>query len=379
MKQWPLVCGLFLLTGCSAQSDSEAEAEPESEQETQPTEDLRQYAHGVSIVGNSVLWSEKTDEEREDNSWTHNIYKKEIGETDVDTLVDDPEAQEPVSASATDETTSITYEDGYDSENNVSQRFKLYDDDWEMIYESTLLDGGHSGHVASTDEHHVIFWSNGWVNGGGVNELGTGEEVLVSAISNDGDVLHEVNLSPASERVSWPMLAASDDNALLVWQHFNDEATEAALYFAIYDPETNTVTSDSAELVPQVEFYTYSVSYVPEAEQYVVAAQTDEGAVLMLLSKEGEILDEIDAPTLVREAEPAIQENTLVFPQMPSDYFTVEIEDDQLEMQSSESLDIEWGSTGTAGTFLDDGTVYFGTLDEIGLQELFLEIDQEEE
>lgn len=362
MKKWLPLTATLLLSGCSMQS-------------AQPTEDTRKYAHGVSIVGNTVLWSEKSVEQRKDG-WTHDIYKKEIGENQFDTLVSNPEAQEPVSASSTDETSIITYEDGYDSNNNVSQRYKLYDDNWQPLHEGTLLDGGHSGHAASTNAQHVLFWSHGWVNGGGVNDLGSGKEVIVSTVSNEGEVLHDIKLSQADDRDSWPMLAASDDNALLVWQQFNDDASEASLRFAVYDPVANELTVRPSELLPQVDFYIYSVSYVPAASQYVVAAQTNRGGTLLLLSKEGEVIDQIDAPRLVREAAPAIEGNTLVFPQLPANYFTVHVSDDQLQLNSSDSLDISWGTSGTTGVFLDERRVYFATLHKEGLQEVTVELDE---
>src|SRR5690606_8444604 len=97
--------------------------------------------------------------------------------------------------------------------------------------------------------HHVLFWSHGWVNGGGVNDLGSGKEVIVSTVSNEGEVLHDIKLSQADDRDSWPMLAASDDNALLVWQQFNDDASEASLRFAVYDPVANELTVTPSELL----------------------------------------------------------------------------------------------------------------------------------
>lgn len=362
MKKWLSLIAALLLSGCSMHP-------------AQPTEDTRKYAHGVSIVGNSVLWSEKSEEQRKDG-WTHDIYKKEISESQIDTLVSNPEAQEPVSASSTDKTSIITYEDGYDSSNNVSQRYKLYDGNWELLHEGTLLDGGHSGHAASTEAHHVLLWSHGWVNGGGVNDLGSGKEVIVSTVSNEGEVLHDIKLSQADDRDSWPMLAASDDNALLVWQQFNDDASEASLRFAVYDPVENELTVTPAELLPQVEFYIYSASYVPAANQYVVAAQANGGGNLLLLSKEGEVIDQITSPRLVREAVPAIEGNTLVFPQLPANYFTVRVLDDQLQLNSSDSLDINWGTSGTTGVFLDERRVYFATLKKEGLQEVTIELDE---
>lgn len=356
--------GFFLLASCSPQ-------------QPQPVEDLRQYTHGVSIVENSVLWSEKSDEQRK-AGWTHDIYKKVIGEDQVETLVSNPEAQEPVSASSTKETILITYEDGYDTPNHISQRFKLYDNDWQLLEEATLFDGGHSGHAASTHTHHVIFWSNEWINGGGVNELGSGKEVHVSTVSNEGELLHEVKLSQADDRDSWPLLAASDDNALLVWQRFDAKATKAALHFAVYAPAVNALTVAPTELVPDIDFYTYSVSYVQATNQYVVAAQTKEGGMLLLLSKDGELVDQAVAPTLVKEATPAVQGDLLVFPQMPGSYFTVRVNDDRLQLHPSNLLDINWGTTGTAGTFLDPYNLYFATLNKEGLQEVMVEIDKQE-
>lgn len=364
LKKYLLITSLFILASCSPK-------------QAQPIEDMRRYAHGVSIVGDSVLWSEHSGEQRKEG-WTHDIYKKEIGQSHIDTLVANPEAQEPVSASSTNDTILITYEDGFDSTNNISQRFKVYDYDWQLINEGTLLNGGHSGHSASTDSHHVIFWSNGWVNGGGVNELGSGKEVIVSAVSNEGKLLHEIKLSEADDRDSWPLLAASDDNALLVWQKFNKDASKAALYFAVYDPETNKMTASPTELMPEIEFYMYSVSYVPATDQYVVTAQTNEGGKLLLLSKDGELIDQIDVPTLVREANPAIQGDTLVFPQMPASYFTVQVSDNRLRLHPSKSVDMKWGTTGTAGVFTEEHIVYFATLNKEGLQEVVVNLEEEE-
>jgi hypothetical protein len=42
----------------------------------------------------------------------------------------------------------------------------------------------------------------------GLDELGTSKEVIVSTISNKGELLHEINLSKTDHHDSWPMLAA---------------------------------------------------------------------------------------------------------------------------------------------------------------------------
>lgn len=42
-----------------------------------------------------------------------------------------------------------------------------------------------------TTIHHVIFWPNDWINVGGVDELGTGKEVI-------GSFVNSFNLRPIS-------------------------------------------------------------------------------------------------------------------------------------------------------------------------------------
>jgi len=111
-------------------------------------------------------------------AWTHDIFYSDIDPHNPKIspikIISNPEAQEPASSAISDDGhIMITMEDGWNAKNVVAQRYGLYDQSMNPVkpYPNTALDGGHSGHVAASGNRFVIFYSEGWVNDGGVDKM----------------------------------------------------------------------------------------------------------------------------------------------------------------------------------------------------------------
>ncbi len=156
-------------------------------------EDLREYQHGIDFLprragGYWLIWSSSGIPPlgaSNDGSWTHDIYYSIVNPQSPALspvkIISNPEAQEPASsAMADDGHIMITMEDGWNADNVVAQRYGVYDQNMNPVnpYPNMVLDGGHSGHVAAVGNRFVVFYSEGWVEGGGVDNLGSGDDVM---------------------------------------------------------------------------------------------------------------------------------------------------------------------------------------------------------
>ncbi len=160
-----------------------------------PTGDLRAYQHGIGAVTDAqgvttVFFSSSGLPPRgagRDRNWTHDVYiarwtpqKAVLDRPRV--FISRPEAQEPVSVAQNDTgRVMVSFEDGWNTPNEVSQRYGVYTSSLKDVkpYPNDVLSGGHSGHVAAVGSRFVVFYSNDWVDGGGVDNLGTGRGVYV--------------------------------------------------------------------------------------------------------------------------------------------------------------------------------------------------------
>jgi hypothetical protein len=173
-----------------------------------PTGDLRAYMHGIGAVSDAqgvttVFFSSSGLPPRgagRDRNWTHDVYvarwtpqQPKLDRPRV--FISRPEAQEPVSVAQNDTgRVMVSFEDGWNTPNEVSQRYGVYTADLKDVkpYPNDVLSGGHSGHVAAVGSRFVVFYSNDWVNGGGVDNLGTGNGVYVKTYDADGALLQAI-------------------------------------------------------------------------------------------------------------------------------------------------------------------------------------------
>jgi hypothetical protein len=365
-----------------------------SSAKSEDAEDLREYAHGMNVVKNPVtgkscmIWSDSYDSGTlDDGSWTHDVFIQSLDPahpalTKKRTLISAHEAQEPASASAAgDGGMIVTFEDGNNSgDAEVSQRYALYDARGRVIkaYPQTIRVGGHSGHASSTKNRHVVFWSEGWVDGGGVDNLGTGDDVWVTSMRTDGSGLKTIPVAEGDgSRDWWPMTASSDTESLLVWQRYVDGKTYAKLCCALFDPVKNQLIpirrSAKSAAVRTIEklnmkYYTFGVTWLPRQQRFLIhATRSDGGGTLLLVNRRGVITARKDTlPAFARESAPALTETAggteLCFPTAPSGAEFVRIHGDTILPGKQVPGAYRWTYCGTAGFFQNPKTACFVTL-----------------
>ena len=356
-------------------------------------EDYRSHAHGMNFIRNPetgkswLIWSEAYDTgEMEDGSWTHDVYMQSVDTATGTTgkkecLVSAYEAQEPASASvAGDGNVMVTFEDGNDAgDYTLAQRYLLMDQNMKVTkkYPQTVAMGGHSGHCASTDDYHVVFWNNDWVDGGGVDNLGTGKDLYVTSMKTDGSEKHTLTVSDAENtRDWWPQIAASEDKTLLVWQRYVDDENYSRLCYGIYNPAANKMQILKANQKSKrvlnklkLKYYTYTVNYLEDQECFVIGLTTyGNKGMLIKLDLDGNITETLkNLPPIVREVQPAVREdgNTslLCYPSQQGGVFYVRISQNKMACKSVKKNNYKWNYCGTSGFFTDDGDqVCFATL-----------------
>ncbi len=345
--------------------------------------DYRQYAHGISFVENPaanenyLVWSDAFKKGvAKDGSWTHDVYRMKINMDDpkikkVKRIIKAREAQEPASSSCTDDGNMIvTFEDGNDAgEYELCQRFVIYDKRMHKVkkYPATVAMGGHSGHAASTSDHHIVFWCDGWIDGGGVDDLGTGDDLYVTSMDSDGENEKTIPVAESEKtRDWWPVLSASDSEALLVWQRYLDNEEVSSLCMAMYNPADNKLKTMSVN--EKVKYYMYNVVYLKNLQLFAVNAVAENNkGILLLIDNKGNIVRRIDdLEPFVREASPAVEilanGVNLYYPADKSDVQKISISTGLSIKSSVHKIDYTWADCGTAGFVDNNKKVWFAAL-----------------
>lgn len=286
--------------------------------------DERRFMHGIgwASAGGDKSWVFFSSSglpprgANRDGNWPHDVYvgswspaQKRLANVHI--FISRPEAQEPVSiAQNMQGNIFVTFEDGWNAPNEVSQRYGVYRSNLAPIkpYPNDVLSGGHSGHVAPVGEHFVVFYSEGWVDGGGVDNLGTGKGVYVKVYDGAGKLLRYANVG-ARDREWWPMIAGSPTKALLVWQKYIPGELVAKLEFAVYDPESGKLErTDEGIDVARVQYYTYAAAWVPAVNRFVIEATLENGRTSIYeIDEAGHITAKLEClPASVREASIAV-------------------------------------------------------------------------
>jgi len=359
--------------------------------------DERSFQHGIDFIplrdGSYYLfWSSSGNPPQgaqANGDWSHNIYYSKIDPTspqiDPIEFIAKPEAQEPVSAAiAPNGHILLTMEDGWNARNTIAQRYGVYDANLKPVkpYPNDVLDGGHSGHAASAGDSFVIFYSDDWVEGGGVDNLGTGDDVLAQVYDTNGEPLHKVDVAVGDDtRDWWPLVAGSENAALLVWQRYIDGEKYADLMYAILDPASGELVTKPQSLEIHVKYYTYSCTFISGTNRFLILG-TDEKAngFGFLLDETGEIIDNnSDLPPIVRESQPATLESDhlamIAYPMAPYGMALLSADEDAVTYRQVQQDHYAWGYAGTDGIFLNETTIYFVTLSPSGLVEKTFRID----
>jgi hypothetical protein len=358
--------------------------------------DPRSYQHGINFVELTsgdywLIWSSSGNPPTgaaASGNWTHDVYYSRIDPLNPSispqVIISKPEAQEPASSAISDDgQIMITIEDGWTG--CCSQRYGVYDTDLSPVnpYPNLVDGGGHSGHVAAVGNRFVVFYSEGWVDRDGVDNLGSGDDVLVKVYGTTGDYEKSVDVAVGrATRDWWPVVAGSNSRASLVWQRFVDGETHAQMMLAILDPAKGVLVKDPVVLDDHITYYTYDVQYISAVDCFLVVGVRDTGnGFAYLLDNDGNVLAEKKAlPVLVRESQPAIRAfdggATVVYPTAPTGAMVLSVTPSRVTLDQTIADDYEWEYGGTDGIFTDRDSVYFVSLSPGGIAEKTFDITQ---
>lgn len=348
------------------------------------TGDPRRFMHGVGVAdgGDGKSWIFFSSSglvprgENKEGNWTHDVY---VGEwlpgqahmSNVRTFIKRPEAQEPVSvAQNTLGNIFLTFEDGWNAPRQVSQRYGVYRRDLSALkpYPNDVESGGHSGHVAAVGERFVVFYSADWVDGGGVDNLGTGGGVYLRTYDGVGRELNRVNVAPRS-REWWPMIAGSPTRALLIWQKYVEGSTNATLEFAMFDPQSGRLDK-LGDLRKDIQYYVYSASWASAIKRFLVLTTTSDGhGVAVLIDELGNRTALLEGlPGTVREANFVVVGNTAYVPTHDGGLLSLALTADSITLHGTQRSPIPWGISGITGFETESG-VHFVSLTPKGVRE----------
>ncbi|MBU9580685.1 hypothetical protein KTE26_19805 [Ralstonia mannitolilytica] len=352
--------------------------------------DPRQYMHGIGAVPAgapntfNVFFSSSGLPPRgadRSGSWPHDVYvaqwHADTGKLDTPRIfIQKPEAQEPVSVARNRAgQVMVSFEDGWNAPENVNQRFGIYDTALRPIkaYPQQVESGGHSGHIAAVGDRFVVFYSDGWVNGGGVDNLGSGNGVYVKVYDGRGRRLHSVDIADG-RREWWPMVAGGSTHALLAWQQFVPDRTEANLKIAILDPATGRVNGEQL-LHQHVQYYTYSVTWMPAIERFLLVGVAKGNGFADLIDSTGKVRASIPCmPATVREAGIAVNDRTAYTPAADGRLLQLQAGPDSLTLSgtlsNADGKPARWRPVGSIGLLRTSGTLDWLSLTEQGLEQL---------
>jgi hypothetical protein len=338
-------------------------------------EDHRAWQHGVDLVkvGDRLLlvWGSAGNPPRPKlgGDWPHDVYYAWIdGEkADPQVLVSRPEAQEPPSAAINSRGTILmTSEDGY---GGIHQRAGLWDSGLRVLrkYPFTVRRGGHSGHVAAMGDRFLVAYGEGWAEGGGFLDRGTGRDIHARIVENDGRLRGEVALA-TGRRDSWPLVAGSDRNWLVVWQRYPG----LTLHFALVGASGRVARQ--GRIIDGLPLrYAYDVAFSPQLACYVVAGASGDEGFVALLDLGGDVVH------LQRGLPPLASESRIVlgldggqaigvYPVRPRGVAVLRLSAGAVSLARLADHPHHWDYMGTAGAFVAPGRMLFATLTTAGLK-----------
>ena len=374
------------LRGWAAEGGADTAASEE------PGEDHRAWQHGVNLLrvdGRVLLiWGSAGNPPKPNlgGAWPHDIYYawldvaaveagRGAGAVDIpvspQVLVARPEAQEPPSAAINSGgMILVTAEDG---EDDINQRAGLWNAQLKPVrpYPYTIRKGGHSGHAAALGERFCVVYSEGWEDGGGFMNRGSGRDIHARILDARGVPGPEIHLA-RGQRDGWPQIAASNRNWLAVWQRF----AGPSLYSAIIGE--NGRASAPRRIAGELPWrYAYDVAYAPAIDRYVVAGNSRGAGFIALLDTNGELSRmQGGLPPLVSEARVLVKvvpgatqgEVMAVYATNPTGLAVVGLSESGVRLIRRIEHPHAWDYTGTTGLFLEGDRLLLATLSTRGVR-----------
>ncbi len=354
-------------------------------------EDHRAWQHGISFLklpggAYEVVWSSAGNPPIEpDGNWTHDVYHARVDPSNASldassapAIISESEAQEPASAAISqDGRIMITMEDGWNTANEVCQRYGVYDVNLEPVlaYPQMASDGGHSGHVAAVGNRFVVHYSDGWVDGGGVDDLGTGDDVIAAIYGSSGEHQATVNVAVGeATRDWWPIVAGAATRACLVWQRYVDGELYSDLMVAVLDPEAGALVVSPKKLETNVEYYHYSVKYIAAIDRFLIRGtfRNAGGGFGYLVAPDGAVTaTNTSLESIVRESESIVRDDkgsaAVVQPMLPTGLSLLRVTPTSIEPKAGIADGYPWDYIGTDGAFVDTNRVFVASLATSGM------------
>lgn len=357
--------------------------------------DNRAWIHGVNFInigneGMLIFSSNGYKPVKPKDEWMHNIYYSWFNTEDTvntfhpKTLVNAEWAQEPASAAVdSNGYILVTSEDAEYDQEALDQTFGIYDKNLNEVvkYGRKLMppQGGHSGHASASGDQFLVTFCDGWIEGGGVDNLGTGDDIYSRIVYEDGTMSTLIKTEvDENSRDWWPIVAGSDTEWLQVWQKYGEaQAYGGSLWGAI---TSKTGQVKKFKIIDNNKYYYYDVCYVESLKVYMVTGSRIDGGFVSLIDKNGNIVaSKTGLPYTVREAETIVNEVdgvvTAVYPTHPTGVAVIELTTNSIFLRKTVSENIMWDYMGTDGTFISDNDVLFATGTKSGIKFINVNID----
>ncbi len=354
--------------------------------------DQRSYQHGIDFIHIStgqyaLVWSSSGSPVDVSNStvWEHDVYYSLINPAQPKinpvNLISRNEAQEPASTAITiDGHIMITMEDGWNPTIVLEQRYGVYNNDFSSTSKSypqvVPVAGGHSGHVAAVNNRFVIFYSEEWISGGGVDNLGSGDDVYAAVYDSNGNFLFQKNIAVGNAtRDWWPWVEGSDNYACMIWQRFVDNEVYSDLMISILNPITGEFTVTEKKIESNMEYYTYSVAAIPETDNFLILGTlvNNKGFGLIIDKYGNELGRNNSLPPVLRESQSIIRtiggEVHIAQPKIDGGIMVLKLTATSIELVKTIDDEYIWGYGGTDGIWMNDNQVYIVSLSNCGLVE----------
>jgi hypothetical protein len=357
-----------------------------------PSGDQRRFMHGMDIVKHDGKWmvvysSNNYPPTSPSGDWIHNVFYSYVDACNAaatfaaKTLWAATNAQEPASAAVNSSgRVAVTVEDAAINPETLDQTVRLWGPGLTALKGTTQLmppQGGHSGHVAAVGSRFGVAFSDGWVDGGGVDGLGTGEKVFFRGFDENGNtgVLTEVG----SQRDWWPVIAGSDESYLQVWQRYGTAGTGGGKVMGAIIGTDGHILKPAFDIFPNNKYYYHDVQWIPSIQRYLVVGSqnsTTNAGVAVLLDKAGNVVStKSGLPNTIREGQTVVNDagTKAVYPG-GTGAVVLDVTATGVTLAKQVPLSWNWSYMGTDGVFADAGTVVFATGTQQGVKFLNVKI-----